>query len=100
MEPNPWIPVAVALIAAIPSIIISIATLVSVIKGNARTETKMTDLTDAVNGRMTNMIEAVKQSSKVEGKLETLENIAAKTPATPTILIGDRRKKATVEQVD
>ena len=59
-EINPfWVPIAVAVITAIPSII---AAVVSV-----RNHVKLTDLQVHVNGRLTELLDLTAKSSKAEG---------------------------------
>lgn len=74
--------IAIALITTIPSIILAIATLISVVRSNV----KLDKLEGTVNGKLTEMLKVVTSASEVKGKLDGL------LEAGKTSIIQDRRK--------
>jgi len=78
----------IALISGIPAILTSLATLIFIIRGNG----KINVLEKTVNGKFTEMLDAVKTSSEVKGKVDTIEKIIQPSAPTATI-ITDRRKE-------
>ena len=80
--------ITLALIAGIPGIIGSLTNLIFVLRGNG----KITVLEKTVNGKFSEMLEAVKTSSETKGKVDTIEKIIQPSAPTATI-ITDRRKE-------
>lgn len=78
----------VALFGAAPNILIAIAILWGVIRGNM----SIAHLKEIVDGKFSEMLTAVKETSEVKGKTEVLTKIAeaAASPAKVEI-VGDRR---------
>jgi hypothetical protein len=78
----------VALFAALPPTILAFATLVAVLKSNGDIKT----LSNLVDGKFTEMLNAVSRSSKIEGKVEVLqEQQRTASHAPSTTVITDRR---------
>lgn len=80
--------ITIALIASIPGIIGQVTNLIFVMKGNG----KMDKLEGAVNGKFSEMIEAVKSSAETKGKVDTIEKIIQPSAPTATVVTTDRRK--------
>ena len=77
--------VLISVITGIPAILTSLANLILGVKGN----TKITTLGNLVNGKFSEMLDIVRESSEVRGKIETLEKSLTPT----TTVISDRRKE-------
>lgn len=71
-------------IANLAGILIAFAVLISVIKGNFKL------LNEKVDGHLGNMIEAVKNASKIEGKVDAL---IQSPPSTTTVIHTEDRRK-------
>lgn len=75
--------VQIALIAILPSTLLSLAVLWSTIRGHV----KIDNLTSVVDGKFSEMINALLNAAKIEGKVEALINNTPKV----TNVIQDRR---------
>lgn len=84
--------VATALIAVIPTTLLALATLISVIKGN----NKLDMLHGVVDGKMSEMIKAIQDAAKMEGKVEAMaeQQKQAATPPATTVVLDRRTTKA------
>jgi len=80
--------ILIALISGIPAILTSLATLIFVLRGNS----KVNHLDETVNGKFSEMLDAVKVSSKMEGKVETIEKVMQPTAPITTIMVDRRRE--------
>lgn len=76
-----WMELATVIVTNLAAILIAFAILISVIKGNFKI------LNEKVDGHISKMIDAVKEASKVEGKVDALMN------DKKTTIIEDRRNK-------
>lgn len=79
--------VIIALLGAIPATLLALATLISVLKGNS----KLDLLHGVVDGKLSEMIAAVKEASEMKGKVDAL----AQQVKPQTTIIEDRRIKGT-----
>jgi len=83
MDNNSWTQVIVIVVTNLAGILMAAAVLIAVIKGN------LSALNEKVDGHLGRLLDAVKQSSRTEGKVDAL---IQSNPQSTTV-IADRRKE-------